>query len=505
MTGILDFTAPVAPVAVGVRHAQAAAANFAVADAAVGALRDALSGDVDLERLLLRAAAGAGKSYVLKRLVVDAVAHPGVERVAVTAFTNKQAHPIARDLARELGVDRVALLVAKDRLGDVPADTRSAATVVTSVNDIPHTTAVVVSPVHKLGAHYARQFVDTLGAGANGSAPFDVLFVDEAWQVASHLFDAVADRAPVWVGVGDVGQLPPLEIGTNPWRGDSGYNPYRAWPTAYESGDARTWVRELPTVWRPPAGALALWRAFYPDWAELNCVADADDRSVELGTMSPLATAVWSQVATGVPTLLEVDGLPESDAADVDLPLTRFVESLVDELFAAGVVFSSRRFDDRGSPTADVDTAAPYEPHPDPLVAILATRNQAVDDATDAVQRLAVRHDLAPDDLVASTVDSWQGQTNSFTVAVHPLSGATRLDDFNSAFGRLAVACTRATHGVLLVARPGLDALLTEAPARPGTPLGEPGFRTLPRQTHQRILESFARGRLTVAPESEGG
>ena len=30
---------------------------------------------------------------------------------------------------------------------------------------------------------------------------------------------------PIWVGVGDVGQLPPLEIGTNPWRGDPGYNP----------------------------------------------------------------------------------------------------------------------------------------------------------------------------------------------------------------------------------------------------------------------------------------
>ena len=32
----------------------------------------------------------------------------------------------------------------------------------------------------------------------------------------------------------------------------------------------------------------------------------------------------------------------------------------------------------------------------------------------------------------------------------------------------------------------------------PGTPFGEPGNRHLPRQTHQRILATFARGTLTV-------
>ena len=101
----------------------------------------------------------------------------------------------------------------------------------------------------------------------------------------------------------------------------------------------------------------------------------------------------------------------------------------------------------------------------------------------------------------ASTVDSWQGQTNRITVALHPLSGADRLDDFNSAFGRLAVTCTRATHGLLMVARAGLDDLLDDAPARPGTPFGEPGTRALPRQTHQRILASFTRGRLDLSDE----
>ena len=143
--------------------------------------------------------------------------------------------------------------------------------------------------------------------------------------------------------------------------------------------------------------------------------------------------------------------------------------------------------------TVDLD-----DPNGHKLIAVLATRNQAVDDATDMVERLIEKHDLPDGVLAASTVDSWQGQTNALTVAFHPLSGASRLDEFNSAFGRLAVTCTRATHGLLMVSRAGLTELLADAPARPGTPLGEPGTRQLPRQTHQRILETFARVRLTA-------
>ena len=96
--------------------------------------------------------------------------------------------------------------------------------------------------------------------------------------------------------------------------------------------------------------------------------------------------------------------------------------------------------------------------------------------------------------ITASTVDSWQGQTNALTIAAHPLSGASQLDELHSAFGRLAVTCTRATHGLLMVSRLGPEDLLTTAPARPGTPIGDPGTR----QTHQRILETFARVRSSV-------
>ncbi len=496
----LVFRQPTALCTDAVHHARAAAGNAAVADEAIGVLRDALAETAPVDRLLLKAAAGAGKSHVLKRLVADAVAHPRCRRVAVVAFTNKQIHPLAASLGSTLGADRVCLFVSKNRYDDVPDDALANATVVTSTSDIPEECNVVVSTSHKLGAvgELKRQR-DYFGPGHNGESPFDVLFVDEAWQLPHHLFDKVAKAASITVGVGDVGQLPPLEIGTNPWRGDPGYNPYRAWPTDFGE-DGRTWSIELPAVWRPSAGHLDLWRAFYPEWEQLHCVAAPEDRALMADGLTGVAAGVWRQVGSGVPTLLEVAGLADPEAADVDLPLMSAVEALLDELLTSGFVLEQASYDDRGRPTGERVVRRTGDKTGDPLIVILATRNQAVNDAADVVNRLRRKHELADTDLVASTVDSWQGQTNGLTVAVHPLSGAAQLDDFNSAFGRLAVTCTRATHGLLMVARPGLDDLLGQAPARPGTPFGEPGNRHLPRQTHQRILATFARGMLRVDP-----
>ncbi|MGO1315680.1 MAG: AAA family ATPase [Cellulomonadaceae bacterium] len=488
------FTPPTAPVADGVHHEQAATGNAELAEAASAELAAVLSGHSTMKRILIKAAAGAGKSFVLKRLVSEAAANRGCERAAVVAFTNKQTWPLANSLGAALGSDRVCLLASKNAFPTVPDEVRQAATVVARTGDIPATTAVVIGTCSRLGApREGTRLREHLGAVGESESPFDALFVDEAWQIPHHLFDKVNRLAPVWVGVGDVGQLPPLEVGENPWRGDAGYNPLRAWPTDYLE-DETTWARELPAVWRPAAGHLGLWRAFYPEWAALDCVAAPEDRGLDVGPMPAPFSDVWRQVGTGVPTLLEVDGLEEPEAADIDLPLMGVLEKLLDAYFAARTALTTAGYDRVGALSGTTSRIGPGSDGPDPVVAILATRNQAVDDAADVVDRLREKHGLSEHDLVSSTVDSYQGQTNGITVAIHPLSGATELDSFNSAFGRLAVTCTRATHGLLLLSRPGLDELLSNAPARPGTPFGEPGNRHLPRQTHVRILEAFARG-----------
>jgi hypothetical protein len=427
--------------------------------------------------------------------VVDALAHPACVRVAVTAFQNRQVWPLAKSLASRLGSEQVCLLSGKDAYKDVPEDVLTSATVITSTNDVPEGARVVLATASRLGAprEYGRQ-INHLGAAGNDEKPYDVLFVDEAWQMALHLFAGVEGYAPLVVGVGDVGQLPPIDASDNPWRGDPGYNPYRTWPTAFD-GLPTTFSIDLPAVWRPHANQLPLWRAFYRDWDRLDCVAAPADRSVTLPALTGAASSVWSAVATGHPTLLEVDGLPDPETPDIDQPLLGIIEDLLLPLLEGGFTVHEHVYRDTGLPDSVAQTDS-ETPSGDPLIVLLATRNAAVDDAMDLVERLTDKLGLPNGVITASTVDKWQGQTNRITIAVHPLSSADGLDEFNSAFGRLAVACTRATHGLLMVTRAGLDTLLDDAPARPGTPLGEPGTRSLPRQTHQRILNSFSRGTL---------
>lgn len=494
----LVFTPPIMVAASAYHHSRAAAENEAAVKFAKGQLLDALNGSSDIKTILLKAAAGAGKSYVLKQLVQDAIVQPQCLRVAVTAFQNRQLWPLAESLGTALGKDKVYLWSSKGRFNDVPTSVKAAATVVDSGNAVPTDVSVVIATSHMFGEMGPRKIVrDHFTPSFHGDYRFDALFIDEAWQLASHRFDKLNYVAPIRVGVGDVGQLPPIEIGENPWRGDSGYNPYRAWPHNH-SADATAWATELPAVWRPTGEQLGLWRAFYPEWRSLNCVAAPGDRSIKLGKLTGVAKDVWESVASGVPTLLEVDGLPPAEAPDVDFPLVQFVEQLLDELFSAGFSLAAAEYNGDGTPTCKTITTEPGDESTDPLVTVLATRNATVDDAADAVERLRKRHGLTEADLLTSTVDSWQGQTNGITVAVHPLTGASELDEFNSSFGRLAVTCTRATHGLLIVSRTGLNRMLQETPAMPGTPFGEPGNRTLPRQTHQRILATFARGTYTV-------
>lgn len=491
----ISFRLPPADHTSAVHHEAAADQNTIAVGKAIRAVSRALDGANEHDKVLLRAAAGAGKSYALRRMVKDALDHPGCSRVAITAFANKQVFLLAEALGLELGRDKVCLFVSAARMADVPISTVSAVMVETQGSALPVDAKVVLGTSHRLGAFGEyRRIVDHLGAASNGERPFDLLFVDEAWQLPLHRFTTVENLAPVAVGVGDVGQLPPIDPSQNPWRGDTGYNPYRAWPTQFE-GHASTFAVDLPAVWRPNVAQLPLWRAFYDEWDPLYCVAAGGDRALILPELSGAAADIWASVATGVPTLVEVDGLEDPEAPDIDAPLLGVLEDMLDVLLTEGFEIRSRVYDDAGRPGA-MKSVHSSTPSGDPLIVVLATRNQAVDDAADMVERLVAKHGLADGVLVASTVDSWQGQTNAVTVALHPLSGASELDEFNSAFGRLAVTCTRATHGLLLLARSGLNELLDTAPPRQGTPFGEPGTRALPRQTHQRILRAFATGTL---------
>ena len=98
----IEFTSPAPELTDARHHSEAATANVVAAAEATQALMAVLHGTESYEKILLRAAAGAGKSYALVNMVGQALANPNCLRVAVTAFANKQVIPLARRLGAVL-------------------------------------------------------------------------------------------------------------------------------------------------------------------------------------------------------------------------------------------------------------------------------------------------------------------------------------------------------------------------------------------------------------------
>src|SRR3954470_12895292 len=103
----VSFTPPSLVATDAFHHSRAASQNEAAAKFAKGQLLDALNGSSDIERILLKAAAGAGKSFLLRGLVRDAIAQPQCLRVAVTAFQNRQLWPLAAAPCHDGGKDHL--------------------------------------------------------------------------------------------------------------------------------------------------------------------------------------------------------------------------------------------------------------------------------------------------------------------------------------------------------------------------------------------------------------
>ena len=337
-------------------HEAAAGGNIEATQRAISALSAALSQASDHDKILLRAAAGAGKSYALVRMVREALDHANCTRVAVTAFANKQVFPLAEDLGKALGADKVCLFVKADRIPGLPAEVLAHVAVAASSKDIPTTCSVVLGVSHKLGAQGEAGTARELPRAPPETGPCRLTSC--SWTRRGNCrctatppsrdslrFRSVSATSANSRPSTRARTLGAATLATTP----TGPGPLRMRMTA------TSYVVDLPAVWRPTAAQLPLWRAFYGDWDSLNCVAAPGDRRIELPPLTGAAESVWEAVATGTPTLLEVDGLPAPDAPDIDPPLLGVVEELLMPLLEGGFATVAQRYDGVGRPEGRPD------------------------------------------------------------------------------------------------------------------------------------------------------
>ena len=391
------------------------------------ALRTALTAHLtDGGRLcVIKAPPGSGKTHTLLEALMTLLALDA--RVAVATQTNAQAEDLCRRLVRDHPGTEVWRWASQKMVAppDLPAGIHWG----NDVDDLPPESGVVVATTAKWAIRKGK---------AADLAPFDVLLVDEAWQMAWAELMLLAPVAGRFVLIGDPGQIPPVvTIPTARWE-TAPRPPHRAAPDVILSDPGLgALVLGLPSCRRLPCDSVDLVRPFYDfpfdAWAEPG--------------------ARWLRAAAGPsqdPLDSVIDHLASASVAIATLPTPPEGPPLEHDAEVAALAAAlAVRVLERGATACSGDDGA-GEPLGATGIGIAATHrvmNQAILAALPA--HLRGGHDGVRVD----TPERWQGLQRPFMIVVHPLSGVVRPSTFDLETGRLCVMASRHRAAMVVVSR----------------------------------------------------
>lgn len=413
----------------------------------------------DGEKLIVvKAPPGSGKTFLLLR-GVEHLSRRGA-RVAIGTQTNTQANDICERMAR----DYPGILVHRFAAGrSAPRDLGPNIHWVTDKGDLPAGPSVVVATVAKWSL---TQLVDT----------YDVLFVDEAWQMSWSDFMLCGQLTDRFVLIGDPGQIPPVvPIPVNRWE-TSPRAPHQPAPELVLADTGLpTKSLELPACRRLPWDSVELVRPFYD--FEFGAWARAGERYVRT-----------SRPRTSDPLDPALDLLADGSVAALTLATPREGPPLeLDEEVARLAVATVTRVLDRGAEVVDDETgvARPLQPTDIGLAATHRVVNAAMHRALPSGLR-------GPSGVVVDTPERWQGLERKLMIVLHPLSGNTRPSSFDLETGRLCVMTSRHRSGLIVVGRDHIrDTLENHIPAAEQA-VGRPDITGRGHQANLRFWETMS-------------
>lgn len=378
------------------------------------------------ERALLGEIADKGKLVVVKappgsgktHLLLNAVAHARKLklRCAIACQTNTQTDDICRRIAQDHPTLKAIRYASVD---STPQDLGNNIDWITKSVELPTGPCVVVSTAAK----WALSTID---------APYDVLFVDEAWQLAWKDFMPLGRVAGRFVLIGDPGQIPPVvPIDARRWA-TAPLPPQEATPNVIaNSADVAACNLTLPATWRLPHDSAALVQSFY-DFS-FGSYAGPGERSVhaDAGKKTSLGQAL-SRLAESSAIALTIPTPDSGPPMEQDDELARAAVAVVQALLAA-----SPRWRMNGKlhtlEARDIGITATHR-----------VMNAAID--------LAMPRDLR-EQISIDTPERWQGLERPIMLAIHPLSGVLNPTEFSLETGRMCVMASRHRGAMIMLGR----------------------------------------------------
>jgi hypothetical protein len=368
---------------------------------------------------------GAGKTGIVERVAAQSLAllH---ERCMIATSTNEQSFDLVRRLAS--GFSRLTFMLWVSKELEVPSDVRALGNVqiASSADELPHGPCVVVANAAKW-------------SWIQGSVePFDVLIVDEAFQLADYRFQLIAGLARRFVLVGDPGQIAPvITAPIERWRCDPA-GPHIACPEAFVARHASSVVRlSLPVSRRLVADTVRVIQPAFYRQLPFEALAEEGERSllVDAATGHSFDGAI-ARAARG--SSLVLDELPEKLTTELDEAIAERIVSAIHRLLER----RARVRDGQREHTLTAERIGVTCAH--------------------VVQVNAVRERLPADlrGVLVETAERFQGLERDVMFVHHPLSGRAELGAFALDAGRACVMTTRHRVACFIVARAGILARL---------------------------------------------
>ena len=403
------------------------------------------------ERLaVVQAPPGSGKTHLLLSAVE--VAYKRRQRVAVATQTRSQADDICHRLVRDFGLPAIRFVAQNGVRPDLP----SGVDVLADKRQLPTDRCIVVATTAKWG-------LIELNHG------FDVVVVEEAWQMAWADFMLLGQVAARFVLIGDPGQIAPVvSIDTARWE-TAPRPPHRAAPDlVLEEHRAECLSLELPATRRLPSCTADLIRPFYEfefgSWAEPGGRRLVATRHGSGGIGAAIERLQRGSVV-GLTLPTPAGGPPlEEDPQMADLAVNT-VRGILES--QADCWMDGKRM-----------ALTPSD------IGLCATHH-----VMNAAMAVRLGRDLSG--VAVETPERWQGLERKVMVIVHPLSGVTRPSEFDLATGRLCVMASRHQIALVVVTRDHLaDTLDSHLPVA-GQPVGRPDLSGAGHNQNLSFWSSF--------------
>lgn len=360
---------------------------------------------------VVKAPPGSGKTFTLIE-VLSVLVEQG-QRIAVAAQTNSQADDICLRLARDHPAIAAARFSSK---GNKPGPTfPSSIPWILDKTALPTGAGVIVTTTAKWSL-------------TDIAVPFDLLAIDEAWQMSWADLMQCASIAENFLMIGDPGQIPPVvTIDVSRWE-TSPRAPHAAAPEivlAEPALENLRLVRELPACRRLPHEAVAFVEPFYD--FDFEAYVSPGERGVDLPVDSPLAG-----LADGRPLALTIPTPHSGAPIEVDEELADAAATVVGQLLDSGALVRDGGGVPRSLVPADIGVSSTHRV----MNAALAARLSGWGPA-----------------LRVDTPERWQGLERAVMVAVHPLSGVSDPSPFDLDTGRLCVMASRHQAALVILTR----------------------------------------------------